>query len=138
VFFRRQRSSCGFLGGAATTRQSDFFRVGLGLGEEVLADSGVDFGSPREIAIELFQDGGGGCGPDEGLGRFVMRLDVARDDVFELGNGFEDAATDSSASDRREKPFDGVEPGGGCWGEVEGPSWMRGEPFQDIGMFCVA
>jgi len=85
--------------------------------------------------IELFEDGGGGCGPDEGLGRFVVRLDVACDGVFELGNGFEDAATDSSASDRREKPFDGVEPGGGCWGEVEGPSWMRGEPFQDIGMF---
>ncbi len=85
--------------------------------------------------IELFEDGGGRCGPDEGLGRFVVRLDVARDGVFELGNGFEDAASDSSARDRREKPFDGVEPGGGRRGEVEGPSWMRGEPFQDIGMF---
>src|SRR3984893_10835745 len=75
------------------------------------------------------------CGPDEGLGRLVMRLDVARDGVFEFGNGFEDAAPDSSARDRREKPFDGVEPGGGRRGEVVGPSWMRGEPFQDIGMF---
>src|ERR1700730_12348641 len=64
-----------------------------------------------------------------------MRLDVARDGVVEFGNGFEDAAPDSSARDRREKPFDGVEPGGGRRGEVEGPSWMRGEPFQDIGMF---
>ena len=41
--------------------------------------------------IELFEDGGGRCGPDEGLGRLVMRLDVARDGVFEFGNGFEDA-----------------------------------------------
>ena len=69
------------------------------------------------------------------VGAVVMRLDVARDGVFEFGNGFEDAAPDSSARDRREKPFDGVEPGGGRRGEVEGPSWMRGEPFQDIGMF---
>ncbi len=42
----------------------------------------------------------------------LLCLDVACDGVFELGNGFEDAAADSSASDRREKPFDGVEPGG--------------------------
>src|ERR1700730_15148427 len=50
-------------------------------------------------------------------------------------DGFEDAAPDSSARDRRAKPFDGVDPRGGRRGEVEGPSWMRGEPSQDIGMF---
>ena len=41
---------------------------------------GDSFGRYRDL-IELFEDGGGRCGPDEGLGRLVMRLDVARDGV---------------------------------------------------------
>jgi hypothetical protein len=41
------------LSGAATTRYSDFFHVDLDLGEEVLADSLVDIGFPREVAIDV-------------------------------------------------------------------------------------
>lgn len=34
-----------------------------------------------------------------------MRLDIAVDGVFEIGDGFEHAASDFSARDRREKCF---------------------------------
>ena len=40
-----------------------------------------------------------------------MFSDVAADGVFEVGDGFEDAASDLSAGDDREEAFDGVEPG---------------------------
>jgi len=53
-----------------------------------------------------------------------VRLDGAREGVVESGNGFDDATPDSSAPDRPEKPFGGVEPGGGPRGEAEGRSWM--------------
>ena len=52
---------------------------------------------------------------------FVVRLDVAVDGVFEVGDGFEDAASDFSARDRREESFDRVEPRRRGRREVEGP-----------------
>ena len=67
-----------------------------------------------------------------------MRLDVAVDGVFEIGDGFEHAASDFSARDRREKSFDCVEPRRRSRREVEGPSWMVGEPFHDIWMLVCA
>ncbi len=59
---------------------------------------------------ELFEDRGRRYGPDEWLGILVVRLDVALDGVFEIGNGFEDASADFGTCDDREKSFNGVEP----------------------------
>src|SRR4051812_29101171 len=42
------------------------------------------------------------------------------------------------ASEFGEKAFDGIEPGAGLWGEVEGPAWVAGEPGFDLGMFVGA
>ena len=64
-----------------------------------------------------------------------MRLDVARDGVFEIGNGFEDAASDFAPGDGREESFDGIEPRGRGRSEVERPSRMVGEPLHDVRMF---
>ena len=71
----------------------------------------------------------------KGSGRLVVGRDVAGDGVFEIGDGFEDAAPDFSPGDGREESLDGVEPRRGGGGEVERPSRMVGEPFQDVGLF---
>ena len=63
-----------------------------------------------------------------------MRLDVTADSVLEIGDGFEDAASDLAPRDDREEPFDGVEPRGGGRREMERPSRMTGQPFDDVGM----
>jgi len=44
----RPRSVANSFGGAITARHSDFFRFGLDLAQEFLADSNGDIGSPRE------------------------------------------------------------------------------------------
>lgn len=64
-----------------------------------------------------------------------MRVDVALDGVFEIGDGFENATPDFSAGDGREKSFDRVEPRRRCRGEMKRPSRMIRQPRQDIGMF---
>ena len=87
----------------------------------------MDFG-------ELFEDRGGRCRPDERLGFLVVRLDEALDGVFEIGDRFEDAATDFAAGDGREKSFDRVEPRRRSRGEMKCPSRMIGEPRQDSGV----
>ena len=83
---------------------------------------------------ELFENGLGRFGPDEGLGGFVVVFDVAGDFGFEFGDGFEDAASDSPAGDGREEALDGVEPGGRCRREMEDPARMIRQPFPDLGM----
>ena len=75
-----------------------------------------------------------------------MLADVAANGLLEVGDGFEDAASDTPAGDSREEPFDGVEPGCGCRGEVEDPARVIGEPLLDpglrrgrlLGCLCVA
>ena len=67
-----------------------------------------------------------------------MLADVAADGVFEVGDGFEDAASDTPAGDGREEAFDGVEPGCGGGGEMKHPSRMIGEPLSDLGCLWVA
>ena len=64
-----------------------------------------------------------------------MRLDIALDGVFEIGDGFEDASPDFAAGDNREKSFDRVEPRRRGRREMECPSRVVREPFQDLGMF---
>lgn len=63
-----------------------------------------------------------------------MDADVAADGVLEVGDGFEDAASDAPAGDNGEEVFDGVEPGGGGGGEMEHPARMVGEPLSDLGV----
>jgi hypothetical protein len=46
-------------------------------------------------AFDLFQDVGGLCGPDEGLGFFVVKVDVVEDGRDEFLNAEEDAAAQS-------------------------------------------
>ena len=48
---------------------------------------------------ELLEDLIGGFGPDEGFGVAVMLGDMALDGVFEVGDGFEDAAPDAPSRD---------------------------------------
>src|SRR5271154_6016721 len=64
-----------------------------------------------------------------------MFIDIAADGVLEIGDGCEDAASDAPAGDDGEEAFDGVDPGSGGWGEMEGPARMIGEPLNDLWMF---
>jgi len=87
---------------------------------------------------ELFEDRGRRCCPDERLGVLVVRLDIALDGVFEIGDGFEDASPDFAAGDNREKSFDRVEPRRRGRREMECPSRVVREPFQDLGCLWAA
>src|SRR5271166_7063219 len=80
---------------------------------------------------ELFEDRRSRCGPPGGL---VVRRDVRGDSVLEIGDGFEDAASDFAPGDGGEEPFNGIEPRRGSRGEMERPSRMTGPPFHDPGM----
>jgi len=53
--------------------------------------------------------------PGEGLYVPVVIGDVALDGVFQVGNGFEDAAPDTPSRDAGEKAFDRVQPGRLAW-----------------------
>ena len=64
-----------------------------------------------------------------------MGGDVASDGVLQVGDGGEGAAPDSSSGDGGEEALDGVEPRGGSGREVERPTGMIGEPFEDVGLF---
>ena len=58
----------------------------------------------------------------EGPGIIVVLLDIAVDCGLEIYNGSEDTAFETSAGERGEEALDGVEPGTGCWREVEEPA----------------
>ena len=62
-------------------------------------------------AIELFEDFIGGFCPGEGFGVAVVIGDVTLDGVFEVGDGFEDAAADTPPRDCGEEVFDRIQPG---------------------------
>ena len=64
-----------------------------------------------------------------------MLSDVAANGVLEIGDGGEHAAPDAPAGDDGEEVFDGVDPGGGGWGEVEDPAWMPLKPGQHLRVF---
>lgn len=63
-----------------------------------------------------------------------MFLDVATDRVLEVGDRFEDAATDALPGDGGEEVLDGFEPGAGCGREMKDPTWVISEPLDDLGM----
>jgi hypothetical protein len=60
--------------------------------------------------------------------------DVAADGVLDIGDGFEDTASDLSAGDGREEPFEDVEPGCGGGSDMEHPARVIGELLGDLGM----
>ena len=63
-----------------------------------------------------------------------MLSDVAADGILEIGDRFEDAASDLPAGNDRKEAFDGIEPGCGGRGKMEDPSRVIGEPPLDLGM----
>jgi hypothetical protein len=74
------------------------------------------------------EDGFGlGC-PCEGLGVLVAMLNPFVDRVFKFRYIMENASSDALARDLGEEPLDEVEPGAGCWREVELETLVPGEP----------
>ena len=63
-----------------------------------------------------------------------MLLDVAADGILEIGDRFEDAASDLPAGNDRKEAFDGIEPGCGGRGKMEDPSRVIGEPLLHPGV----
>jgi hypothetical protein len=67
-------------------------------------------------------------GPDEWFWIGVVLRDEAIDGGFKVVDGSEDAAPQALALEFGEEALDGVEPGCGSRGEVEGPAGMVGQP----------
>jgi hypothetical protein len=74
-------------------------------------------------------------GPDEWFWIGVVLRDEAIDDGFKIVYGSEDTAYQAPAREFGEEDLDGVEPGCGGRGEVEGPAAMAGQPCAHLGMF---
>jgi hypothetical protein len=70
-------------------------------------------------------------GPCEGFGVFVGLGDEAVDGGLEVDEGAKDAALEASFGELGEVSLDGVEPGAGGWGEVEGEALVAVEPGLD-------
>ena len=90
---------------------------------------------PRgEVGQDLFctvtfeRDGPHRRGPDEGFWVGVAMIDPCDDSRLEFGNAVEDAAAYLLARDLGEKAFHEVEPGRGCWDEVQLEAWMALKP----------
>ncbi len=68
--------------------------------------------------------------PNEGLGIFVVHIDVFADGGFQLSHATERAASDSLVGDFGEPAFHQVHPGT-IGGKVNMKSWAFGEPFPE-------
>ncbi len=77
-------------------------------------------------------------GPNERLGLLVMFVDEAIDGGLKIDHGMEHASFQPALGQLGEEALDGIEPGGRCWGEVEGPAGMAGEPLADLFVFMRA
>ena len=71
-------------------------------------------------------------GPGEGFRVIVCFGDEAIDGGLEIDQGVEDAAFELPSCEFGEEAFDGVEPGGGCWREVEYKLLMAVEPGPNL------
>ncbi len=60
--------------------------------------------------VDLFNNGTGRSGPDEGLGVGVVVVEVVVDGHLQLDDGVEHAATDALSGDLGKETFDQVEP----------------------------
>ena len=72
------------------------------------------------------------------LGIGVVLLEGAVDGGLQIDDALEDAALQPTAGQGGEEALDGVEPGGGGWGEVEGPSGWRSSQALTFGCLWVA
>lgn len=63
-----------------------------------------------------------------------MLADIAGDGGLEVGDGLEDTAPQAASGQGGEEAFDSVQPGCRGWREMDHPSGMIGEPFQDVGL----
>ena len=70
-------------------------------------------------AADLFDDGIGVGGPDEGFGIGIGFSREAVDSGLEVGDACEDAAFEPPPGQLGEEALDCVEPGGGGWDEME-------------------
>ena len=97
-------------------------------------------------AADFFDDGIGVGGPDEWFGIGIGLLQEAVDGGLEIDDAFEDAAFEPPPCQLGEEALDGVEPGGGGWGEMEMKALVPFEPganprFREgrlLGCLCVA
>jgi hypothetical protein len=80
------------------------------------------------------EDAIGVGGPVEGFGVGVGLVEESVDRGLEVDEGAEDAAFEPSPREFGEEALDGVEPGRGGRGEVEGPAGMSGKPGTHLGM----
>ncbi len=78
-------------------------------------------------------------GPGEGFGVLVGFGDEAIDGGLEIYDGMEDTALETPFCEFGEESFDGIEPGAGCWREVEGEPVVAIEPGPNLWMLmgCV-
>jgi len=82
-------------------------------------------------ALHGDEDGVGGFGPDERLGFVVGFSDEAVDGGLKLDNRCEDAAFEALPGEFDKQAFDGIDPGAGSRGEVEGEARMPRQPGGD-------
>ena len=73
-------------------------------------------------------------GPGEGFGVFVGFGNEAIDGGLEIDEGMEDTPLEAPFCEFGEEAFDGVEPRGGCWREVENKPLVAIEPSPDLRM----
>ena len=73
-------------------------------------------------------------GPGEGFGVFVGFGNEAIDGGLEIDEGMEDTPLEAPFCEFGEEAFDGVEPRGGCWREVENKPLVAIEPGPDLRM----
>lgn len=74
--------------------------------------------------------------PDEWLRVLcIVFADEAVDGGLKIDNGTEDAVLEPAPGEFGEEALDGVEPGAGCWGEMEGPARVAVEPGADLVFF---
>ncbi len=84
--------------------------------------------------VDLFDDGAGGCRPDEGLGVGVVVFEIIVDRALEVDDGVEHAAPDALSSDLGEEALDQIEPGRRGRREMHVEARMPGQPRLDFGM----
>jgi|SRR6516162_5489119 len=70
-----------------------------------------------------------------GLGLALCSAQVGVDGGRQVGDLAEDAAANALAGHLGEEVLDGVEPGGGSRGEMEGPARMARQPGEHFGVF---
>ena len=86
-------------------------------------------------ALDLFENIGGGSGPDEGLGPLVVLRDVVFDGGDEFVHAAKDAATNPLVGEVAKEPLDHVQPGRRSGREVDMKALVALQPVEDFLVF---